>query len=181
MRIFTFTGLFLTLLLVHSCDIDPPDTELNNYAPCCTDDPFVGTVGAGKLYIPNMITANFDGINDYFYPLVGPKIGKVENFEIRSAGGQLLFSRESLNLNEATHGWNAAISSTEVYRGLFRYRMEVSDIFDVKETLEGTACAFACDASPDKIGNVDNCFYPVQHDGEGGLDPDLPNFEEDCL
>ena len=181
MRIFTCFGLFLALFILPSCDMDPSDTELNHYAPCCTEGPFVGMVGAGKLYIPNMITTNFDGINDVFYPLVGPNIEKIENFEIRTAGGQLLFSRAFLTLNDPGQGWNAAVSSTEVYRGLFRYKMEVTDVNGVREILEGTACAFACDAAPDDIGDVNNCYYPVQHDGAGGLDPNLPNLETECF
>lgn len=177
-----FTGLLIASLLIVSCNINPPDnTELNEYAPCCLNDPFNDVVGEGRMYIPNMITANFDGVNDVFYPLVSSGISKIEEFEIRSPGGQVLYSKATLKLNDPSDGWSAAISPTEVYRGLFLYSMKVVDQAGYGEIIQGAACSFACDAPANKIGNIGNCYFPSQHDGMGGLDTLLSSGETDCF
>ena len=179
MRFFLLLSLTVTSLLP-ACRPDPPESKLNEYALCCLYGPVLADLGGGKVYIPNIITVNDDGNNEIFYPFASPGILKIENFEIRSPGGTLLYARDSIRLNEPADGWNGKVSFFEPYKGQFAYSMRVWDETGYAEIIQGSACAFLCD-EPEKIPDLENCFFPNQNNGMGGLDTLLSSGETDCF
>jgi gliding motility-associated-like protein len=75
-----------------------------------------------SLIIPNILTPNQDGLNDFFMPFVGANIISITT-TIYNRWGALLFESNQIN-----HGWNGMnTSGTEVPDGTYFYVIELED------------------------------------------------------
>ncbi|MBK8562159.1 MAG: hypothetical protein IPN76_02130 [Saprospiraceae bacterium] len=100
----------LTILAI-SCDKDDRDA-------CCPKGPDSFEVGNGRVYVPNIFTPNFDGINDVFFLYGDSNIVEFKDFRITSGKtGALLFAADSFQPN------NPGVGLLSIYS------MENSNIF----------------------------------------------------
>lgn len=166
-----------------------PTPSANPYEGCCGTKPVVFAVGAGSVYIPNVVTPNDDGINDVFYPFINNRISLVENFIIQDAAtDNVIFQKDTLILSAASleaeilpEGWDGKEAGGQPHKGSFKYSMKVYDLFGVSLDIQGSACSVLCDSSAMILQGNPSCFYPVQQNETGGVDASLPNFEQKCF
>ena len=171
-------ALFAGAFMVISCRENEP---VNVYENCCGTEPVLYTVGLGKIYIANLVTANNDGINDVFFPQATASILSFSDLEIRDNDEKLLLAKASLSPNDPSQVWDGSVDG-EPYRGRFFWRMTARDALGTTGTIEGTACVFRCDTNEiDLLVDPAACFFPSQYDGNGGYDPGLSTGEADCL
>ncbi len=177
----------LSVLMLVSFGIpqmEHPLSQENPYEACCGLEPVVFKVGAGSVYIPNVVTPNGDAINDVFNPIINKGIGSVRNFIIRDgSGNSIIFQKANLDVAEPSKqatvlpdGWNGKNEKGQPHRGLFRYSMAVYDLNGFTQVIHGTACSVLCDSSAIILRKKPGCFYPVQQNANGELDASLPNL-----
>ena len=76
-----------------------------------------------QVFIPNAFTPNGDGQNDIFYPR-GMGIKTIKSFRVYNRWGNLLFERESINLNDAANGWDGSHKGEEPRPDVYVYLIE---------------------------------------------------------
>jgi len=194
MRNTLFFAASLLLFAVASCK----DKEKSIYEGCCgteiTKDDFFITIPIydahnnlvdstikAKVYIPNLITNDNDGDNDIFMVFGGPYvISKVISIDCSDKDGALLFHKENFLPNDPGNGWDGIKPNGMVYQGSFNYEVKVEFVDGQVKTYIGKSCAFSCNAEGFPIDNLQDCFVPAQHDGNGGVDPSL-QFPTECF
>ncbi len=174
--------ILLAVISLISCNKDESiENNKNIYEGCCSDSPVVFQVGAGKIYVPNMITPNWDGINDVFLPYGNSGISIILNLEIKDRNGSLIFNNDTVIPNNTSFAWLPKLSNGEVYKGLFNYEMEVIDTNGITKIIIGTSCCFACDTNSTVIDDISKCCFPCQTNYNGEFDKSLDNFEYNCF
>ena len=184
MNRFFLSSLFITLIIV-SChpkedpgSVSPKDL----YESCCGAEPVEFVHGNGKIYIPNVFTANADGKNDVFYPFVTTGITKVENLVISDGDGTVLYEKTLLDLvNPAASGWFGLKPDGTYYKGLFKYKMSFVNDAGQSRAIEGSACCIVCDSAAVVFKGKAGCFYPIQYDELSGFNASAPNHEMNCF
>lgn len=175
----TFKLLFLISLFFIACKENAP---ISIYASCCSTNAIDAQIGTGKLYVPNVITPNSDGINDFLHPFGSDEISIINKFEIKS-GNTVLFLQENFPVNDREYGWDGTFNGS-VIKGVFSMIVTATDVAGTERTLTGEVCTLLCD-DPEvgiSLNNFFNCKHGTQHDGEGGHDNTLPGFEQNiCL
>lgn len=78
-----------------------------------------------QLYIPNTFTPNNDGINDVFYPH-GKGIDKITSFRVYNRWGQLVFERNSMDVNQKEMGWDGTFKGEQLAPDTFVYVIEAT-------------------------------------------------------
>ena len=158
----------LLVLVIAAC-------KKEKYEGCCGTDSVEFLVGNGKIYVPNIITPNFDGINDLLFIGGDTNIVKIANLKIKNGKGETIHTEENPNLHKIV--WEFT-SSDNVYQGIFKYSFEVESTDGTIETISGSACSYPF--PNDKVTNFDNCelckFF-TQYDGNGGYDENAPSLE----
>jgi hypothetical protein len=176
---------FLPLLLAASCgDDDNMKTmeEEPSYESCCGTEPVTFSSGQGKVYVPNVFTANFDGINDVFLPFYNSHISKIEGFVVSNTDGENLYSLAAFDLANPIQGaWTGQLSDGTYHKGPFSYKMTIFNNAGGSSVIQGKACSILCDSAAVIFQTKGGCLYPVQDNGEGGYDETLPTFEKDCF
>ena len=169
----------LTAVILFACkpNDDERGPQEDIYAGCCSG-PLEYEVGAARVFVPNLFTANADGRNDRFAPLVNGNTRRIDNFQIRNRDGELLYEAATLDLNVHSSSWDGRSPGGELYSGRFTFSMDVVDENGVSARIEGAACLVLCD-TPVIINNLEDCFFSLQHDGEGGVDGNLPAEEDE--
>jgi gliding motility-associated-like protein len=82
------------------------------------------TCNDGNLFIPNTFSPNADGINDRFYPR-GTGISSIKSLKVFNRWGEMVFSRENFNANDATAGWDGAYKGKVLSPDVYVYTCEV--------------------------------------------------------
>lgn len=163
-------------------DDDGPKQPIDPYVGCCGTEPVEFTVGNAKLYVPNAFTPNGDGINDVFFPFLNDSVSKVELFQILSPNLALIYLAVDVDKqNPEINGWNGKDADGKKYVGPFSYHIQVTDDAGFSQFISGSACSIACDTFATIFKTRTGCYFPVQSDGDGGLDTSLPTLEEDCF
>lgn len=78
----------------------------------------------GNLFIPNTFSPNSDGRNDLFYPR-GTGISSIKSLKVFNRWGEMVFSRENFNANDAAAGWDGMFKGTFLSSDVFVYTCEV--------------------------------------------------------
>lgn len=141
------------------------------YTGCCGLEPVEYVVGSGKVYIANMYTPDWDGINDVFKPIGDKGIRKFIDVKIWNREDSLIWEKDSITPGISGSGWTPLNLSNESYTGLFKYNLVAIDTNNVSLHISGTACCFICDAPTSVIGNIDDCSFPDQANDEGVYNP----------
>jgi gliding motility-associated-like protein len=97
-----------------------------NNGGCYTMDQVVITVVCkeGNIFLPNTFSPNNDGVNDIFYPR-GKGLYSIRSMKIFNRWGQVVFSRENFNANEADKGWDGSFQGRIADEGVYIYMIEI--------------------------------------------------------
>jgi hypothetical protein len=171
--------------------------QTNKYESCCGDDAKVYTAQGIKIYVPNIITPNGDGINDEFYPISSNmKTGSfaVANFTVYDEAGKIIFFMPGMDIQNpkiwsftgiaSKTPFRPANESNYLYTGRFLYKLTlaISDNKRKEEIIEvsGSACVVRCDADAKIIKSKQKCAFPSQ--GEAGIyDKNKNSKETSCI
>lgn len=97
----------------------------------------VTVIPVRPVYIPNIFTPNYDGINDYFTAYGGPAARRIESMKIFNRWGGLMYETAGIPLGEEPLGWDGTFNGKVLNSGVYVYLIEVSFLDDVKFTYSG--------------------------------------------
>ena len=110
------------------------ETELG----CIAKDSVTVNVDLKKpLFVPNAITPNFDGVNDFFYVFGNPAIRTVRVLKVFDRWGDHVFNNENFDVNDAQSGWDGTFRGKPVNPGVYVYYIEVEFVDDEVKILKG--------------------------------------------
>lgn len=78
----------------------------------------------GNLFIPNSFSPNGDGKNDVFYPR-GSGIRKIKSLRVYNRWGEVVFTVENVDANDASMGWNGAYKGAPLPPDVYVYTCEI--------------------------------------------------------
>ena len=105
--------------------------EVTNDFGCITrDSVFILVDSTRKVFFPNIISANNDGINDSFtiYGAV-PNVQLVRSLEIYDRWGAKIYSGKNIEVNDESAGWNPQRFGGDFELGTYVYLAEI-EFFD---------------------------------------------------
>ncbi|MEO5906959.1 MAG: gliding motility-associated C-terminal domain-containing protein, partial [Saprospiraceae bacterium] len=114
---------------------------ITNAAGCSTSDSVLIIVDAYKpIYIPNVVSANNDNLNDRLTVYGNVAATGVEVFQVFDRWGGLMWeSPKGENiLNDPTLGWDGTFNGQPVTTGVYSYRVVVNFLDDIPGTYTGT-------------------------------------------
>lgn len=174
------------------------DKKKSVYSGCCgateTSDAFfittklydahgnlVDSTIKANVYIPNLFTNNNDGDNDIFMVFArADAVLEVVSFTCSGQDGAVLFHGEKFQPNDPAKGWNGLRPDGTTYQGSFDYEIKMAFVDGQVKTYTGQSCAYNCGEDGFPVDKLPDCFVPSQHDGNGGVDPNLP-FPTSCF
>ncbi len=88
------------------------------------------------VYIANIFTPNFDGVNDIFY-IQGKGLGFIKTFKIFNRWGAVVFESSGGIINDDSHGWDGRFKGKDLNSAVFVYYAEVEYLDGVVEVFAG--------------------------------------------
>jgi gliding motility-associated-like protein len=86
-----------------------------------------------KYFIPNVFSPNYDGLNDYFFPIFHDENIEKFRLNIYDRWGNLLYSATDPKLK----GWDGSFKGKEVNPGVYVYYCEIQSTYCPKIILKG--------------------------------------------
>lgn len=90
------------------------------------------------LFIPNVFSPNYDGINDMFTVYGTAVIKKVDNLRIYNRWGACIFERKDFTPNDESLGWDGTFKGKELNPDVFVYLARVTFIDDETFVYKGS-------------------------------------------
>lgn len=90
-----------------------------------------------KVFIPNAITVNDDGVNDGFTAFGNQFVEGIEFIEIFDRWGNLVFRIDQIPANQPARGWDGTHKGQKVMPGVFAYRVKLSFVDGSSEVFYG--------------------------------------------
>lgn len=167
------------------------------YDGCCGTAPKVYEVEDLKVYIPNVITANGDGINDVFIPLSNKITNDsfyVVDFFIYDTTNTVIYYARGLDIEKPENWGFTGVASTRPflpdeqanykYTGKFSYKFAMghrrADNTFTRIEVDGEACLVRCDDDVHVLKSKSGCYFPIQG-VNGTYNPNIPNQEDKCI
>ncbi|HJW28538.1 MAG TPA: gliding motility-associated C-terminal domain-containing protein, partial [Saprospiraceae bacterium] len=122
----------------------PPTTgwytvTIENDAGCIASDSVLIVVDPYKpIYIPNVFSANNDGINDRLTVYGNKAATGVQVFQIFDRWGGLMWEGKNFDLNDPSLGWDGTCKGKPVETGVYAYRARVNFLDNIPVTYTGT-------------------------------------------
>ncbi len=171
--------LALLFFLFPSCK----DNCHSSVPGCCDNDAVEEQVGQGTVYLPNVFTPNFDGVNDQFF-VYANDINRIISFKIFSKTGDLIYEVQNVLPNDPSIAWDGRIEGGDVQADLFTYKIEDESLDGMTKEIEGAVCSFPCGNTVEKEPAFDalaNCKLGRQNNG-GTFDSLIDSGEQwNCL
>jgi len=145
---------------------------------CCKVPHLEACVGGAKVYVPNAFTPDSDGFNDIFTIFGGQGLSEVVSFKVLKSDGTIVHESMNFSPNDHSFGWDGLLPDGTIQLDVYDYEISIKNIAEEIFSFEGKVCCRTTGA--DNFPCVDlekNCAYSTQHDGNGGFDPAVPNFE----
>ena len=93
---------------------------LMNENGCVTEDEVIVYVNnKRRIFIPNAFSPNGDGQNDLFTIYGGLGVEEIENFQIFSRWGDLVFEKNNFQPNDPTKGWDGFFNGKKMNPAVF--------------------------------------------------------------
>lgn len=185
--LFLISFLFTISFTYSACcedDEQPNDGEIDNpYDGCCASSPETYTLDGVGLFIPNSFTPDANGVNDGFliYSSPYPVDFRFQELTLTKSDGQILYQVTNFEPNDFDASWNGRDLDGNAHIGYFQYKLTITDTEENIQTFTGSACVLNCDDSPLPFDNIDQCIFGLNHDGQGGYDPNFDNGETTCF
>lgn len=80
------------------------------------------------LWAPNVISANYDNLNDKFKLFGKNSIKEIQSLKIYDRWGELLYQGNNIDLNDANAGWDGTFRGKQVMTGVYVYAARVKYI-----------------------------------------------------
>ena len=80
-----------------------------------------------QVYIPNIISPDGDGINDYFNAFGNVSIDYIATMIIYNRWGNKVFHEEDIPINDEQAGWNGRFNNVDQESQVFTYYLEIID------------------------------------------------------
>lgn len=157
-------ALLLTTFLQTACTNKKSKSTTNKYKDACCCEAIIN-VGSGKIYVPSLITPNFDGVNDAFVIIGDTNINLIFDINIKDYNNNLIASIDTFTGYTVTKNWNCSISPTQIYKGIFTISGKILDKNNIIHNFNAKSCSFTCDVSiSNVIPNFLNCKLPSMLD-----------------
>ena len=93
---------------------------LMNENGCTTEDEIIVYVNnKNRIFIPNAFSPNGDGHNDLFMVYGGAGVEEIENFQIFSRWGDLVFEKNNFQPNDPSMGWSGFFNGEKMNPSVF--------------------------------------------------------------
>ncbi|MCB9283872.1 MAG: gliding motility-associated C-terminal domain-containing protein [Lewinellaceae bacterium] len=90
-----------------------------------SDSLTVYVVKPRDIYVPNIFSPNFDGINDGLTVFAGKSVRQIRRFQVFSRWGELVFERSDFAPNDAGLGWDGRFKGKKMQEGVYAWLAEV--------------------------------------------------------
>ena len=111
---------------------------IENLVGCIAEDSVtVFVIPVRPVFIPNMFTPNFDGINDWFTAYGGPAARQIESVKIFHRWGGLVFENDNIPLGAEDLGWDGTLNGKVLNSGVYVYMFEISFLDGVELIYSG--------------------------------------------
>ncbi len=90
-----------------------------------------------RVYVPNAISPNNDGVNDELTVFAGSQVAIVRTFRVFNRWGGLLFERSDFPPNDLQLGWDGKYKGKDVSVGAYVWFAEVEFLDGHREVFEG--------------------------------------------
>ena len=101
------------------------------------DNIFITVSKERKVFIPNAITPDGDGINDGLMIFGGLGIRAVKNFQIFSRTGSLVFEQTGFQPNDPAYSWFGDFNGQPLNSGVYVYLAEIEFLDGLTEVFKG--------------------------------------------
>ena len=90
-----------------------------------------------NIYIPNVFSPNFDGVNDIFMIYGGKGVGQIDQFSVYDRWGELLFEAKDFPPNDSSFGWDGTFRNKALNPNVFVYYIEVTFVDGISIPYKG--------------------------------------------
>ena len=99
----------------------------NEFGCSARDTLFIKVDKTRKVYFPNIISANNDGVNDVFmvYGSI-PNVQRIQSLEIYDRWGAMIYEASDLVPGDESSGWNPNAKGNDFEPGVYVYVAEVA-------------------------------------------------------
>ncbi len=151
----------------------------NIYEGCCDTEPLLLDTNNLKLFVPNAITPNADGLNDEFSiysnrPITINRLMVAEQSEI------LAINRSNIKVFGETNLWKPINASGLPIHGLFNYSFKFAAQNGDTLTFSGQFCSINCEAEETEIIEFSQCILQSITSAKGEIDSTALILENDC-
>lgn len=162
-RLLLYPNFPITVLLC-SCE---KEEQMFSYTDCCSLDIYEYSLDEANIYMPNLFSPNFDGINDIFLPICNEKVISIADFIIKDFNsGKLLYSKKFMIPNDNDNAWKGILYNGSLFKGKFTFSFTATTSSTSILKIQGEACAIKCEESSKSLHFNSNCHFPDQ----AGLD-----------
>ncbi|MBK7335031.1 MAG: gliding motility-associated C-terminal domain-containing protein [Saprospirales bacterium] len=107
-------------------------------AGCLAIDSLTVTVlPVRDLYVPNIFSPNYDGINDALTVYAGKAVRRIKSFQVFSRWGELVYRAVDLPPNDPGLGWDGAFEGKKMDQGVYAWMAEVEFLDGVEVLVKG--------------------------------------------
>jgi gliding motility-associated-like protein len=92
------------------------------------DSVFIAVSKFRKLFVPNVFSPNFDGLNDFFTIFGGPEVAMIRQFSVFNRWGALVFDTRNIEPGIESLGWNGTFKGKDQNTGVYVWMIEVEFI-----------------------------------------------------
>ncbi|NJL75961.1 MAG: gliding motility-associated C-terminal domain-containing protein [Saprospiraceae bacterium] len=93
---------------------------------CLASDGVSLTIALGEIYVPNIFSPDFDGVNDFFTFFSDDTSGEmIAELRIFDRWGMLVFETKEIPLNKSNFGWDGSYLNKPLENGIFTYHAMV--------------------------------------------------------
>jgi len=89
------------------------------------------------IYVPNVFSPNFDGLNDKFTIFGGPAAIRISTLRIFDRWGNMVFNGLDLPVSDNNFGWDGLFNGKELQPGVYSYVANVLFFDGIEETYGG--------------------------------------------
>ncbi|MBK7407770.1 MAG: gliding motility-associated C-terminal domain-containing protein [Saprospirales bacterium] len=91
-----------------------------------SDSLIVHVLKVRDIYVPNIFSPNFDGINDRLTVFAGKSVRQINSLKVFSRWGELVFEQYNFPPNDPGFGWDGSFNGRKIQEGTFVWLAEIA-------------------------------------------------------